>query len=375
MSARRVGAGFSLLELQVVLAVIAILCVMAVRLDPGSMALTAVQGELRACVEQAFQLARFRGCPVRVALAGPAPVRRGRPRRRRRSPLKLPRGVRWGLPHSGIPLPPGMGRTAQAHLTGQAHPCITVTPAHRRGHRLVPHRWTRRRLPAPFRSGPAHPAARRAPASAMGKELTLRIMDLSPDQRPRERLLAGRGEELSDADLLALLWGAGRRGLSAVEAAQELLTRCGGLAGMMLQGPGDWIALPGIGPARACQLWAAQELCRRGLRGGGRPRVNSPQACGAYLLPRCQGWTEERFGLLALNIKGESAGGADPQPGHQPRHPDRTARILQGGPPLRRQRRRGLPQPSFRRSHAQPPGHPPHPAPAQRRGFPGGAAE
>ncbi len=139
----------------------------------------------------------------------------------------------------------------------------------------------------------------------MGKELTLRIMDLSPDQRPRERLLAGRGEELSDADLLALLWGAGRRGLSAVEAAQELLTRCGGLAGMMLQGPGDWIALPGIGPARACQLWAAQELCRRGLRGGGRPRVNSPQACGAYLLPRCQGWTEERFGLLALNIKGE----------------------------------------------------------------------
>lgn len=130
MSAKRVGAGFSLLELQVVLAVIAILCVMAVRLDPGSMALTAVQGELRACVEQAFQLARFRGCPVRVALAGPAPVRRGRPREGADVlPLKLPRGVRWGLPHSGIPLPPGMGRTAQAHLTGQAHPCITVTPA------------------------------------------------------------------------------------------------------------------------------------------------------------------------------------------------------------------------------------------------------
>ena len=133
----------------------------------------------------------------------------------------------------------------------------------------------------------------------------MRMNDLAPHQRPRERLLAGRGEELSDADLLALLWGTGRRGLSAVEAAQELLTRCGGLAGMLLQGLGDWAALPGIGPARACQLWAAQELCRRSRRGALRPRFLSPRACGAYLLSRCQGWTEERFGLLALNAKGD----------------------------------------------------------------------
>jgi len=133
----------------------------------------------------------------------------------------------------------------------------------------------------------------------------MRLADLSPEQRPRERLLAGRGEELSDADLLALLWGSGRRGLSAVEAAQELLTRCGGLAGILVQGLGDWKALPGIGPARACQLWAAQELCRRSGRGQAPPRINSPGACGAYLLSRCQGWTEERFGLLALNSRGD----------------------------------------------------------------------
>ncbi|MGA2080031.1 MAG: DNA repair protein RadC [Holophaga sp.] len=133
----------------------------------------------------------------------------------------------------------------------------------------------------------------------------MRMTDLSPDQRPRERLLAGRGEELSDADLLALLWGTGRRGVSAVEAAQDLLTRCGGLAGILVQGLGDWTALPGIGPARACQLWAAQELCRRSRRGGtAAPRIHSPRACGDYLQSRCQGWTVERFGLLALNLKG-----------------------------------------------------------------------
>jgi DNA repair protein RadC len=133
----------------------------------------------------------------------------------------------------------------------------------------------------------------------------MRIADLSPEQRPRERLLAGRGEELSDADLLALLWGSGGRGRSAVEFAQEILTRSGGLSGLMALGLDDWKTMPGIGPARACQTWSVMELARRIQRGASKPRITSPRAAGDYLLPRCQGWTEERFGLLALNAKGE----------------------------------------------------------------------
>lgn len=133
----------------------------------------------------------------------------------------------------------------------------------------------------------------------------MRIADLSPDQRPRERLLAGQGEELGDAELLALLWGSGQRGRNAIELAHELLARTGGLSGLMAQGLRDLTEEAGIGPAKACQLWAAQELCRRSRRGGEKPRITSPRAAGAYLLSRCQGWTEERFGLLALNVKGE----------------------------------------------------------------------
>ena len=133
----------------------------------------------------------------------------------------------------------------------------------------------------------------------------MRIRDLSPDQRPRERVMAGRGEELSDAELLALLWGHGRKGRNAVELAQDLLGTCSGLAGLQLQGPRDWAALPGLGPARACQLWAAQELARRSQRGPDRVRIHSPRAAADFLLPRCQGWTEERFGLLVLNSRSE----------------------------------------------------------------------
>ena len=133
----------------------------------------------------------------------------------------------------------------------------------------------------------------------------MRILDLSPDQRPRERLLAGLGETLADADLLALLWGTGRRGQSAVELAQVLLARCGGLGGLLSLGLNDWLEQPGLGPAKAGQLWAALELTRRGHRSTERLRITSPRAAGEYLLPRCRGWTEERFGLLALNAKGD----------------------------------------------------------------------
>jgi len=41
-----------------------------------------------------------------------------------------------------------------------------------------------------------------------------------------------------------------------------------------------------------------------------KERINSPRVAGAYLLRRCIGWTEERFGLLALNSKGDLLGDA-----------------------------------------------------------------
>lgn len=129
------------------------------------------------------------------------------------------------------------------------------------------------------------------------------MRDLARDQRPRERLLAGRGEELQDAEVLALLWGSGIRGRGAADLARELLAGLGGLAGLLALGPAQWAALPGLGPARAGQLWAAVELARRARTGPPRPRLASPAEAGAYLLPRCRGWTEERFGLLALDTR------------------------------------------------------------------------
>ena len=133
----------------------------------------------------------------------------------------------------------------------------------------------------------------------------MKMSEMAPQQRPRERLFAGQGNELSDADLLALIWGSGQKGRSIIEMGQEILAATGGLSGLMSLGLKDLSDLPGLGPAKVGQLWAVQEIARRSKRSHSRIKLNSPQAAGDYLLARCSGLAEEQFGLLALNIKCE----------------------------------------------------------------------
>jgi hypothetical protein len=107
-------------ETALVLAIVGLLALVGLaRLDLGGAALGHLQGELRGCLEEGLLRARAQGGPCRVALQAPAGDL---------PPLVLPRGVRWGLPATGVPLPPGMGRTVQAHRTGQAHAVVTLTP-------------------------------------------------------------------------------------------------------------------------------------------------------------------------------------------------------------------------------------------------------
>ena len=59
------------------------------------------------------------------------------------------------------------------------------------------------------------------------------IRDWPVQERPREKLLSEGAARLTDAELLAVLFGTGCRGLSAVDLGGRLLREFGCLRGLM----------------------------------------------------------------------------------------------------------------------------------------------
>lgn len=111
-----------------------------------------------------------------------------------------------------------------------------------------------------------------------------RITDLAVEQRPRERLAAQGAEQLSDAELVAILLGSGIRGLNALRLAEAVLASVDGLGGLRRIPFDDLRLVQGIGPARAATLKAAAALADRMAHAGDRrPVLSSPQDVADYL--------------------------------------------------------------------------------------------
>jgi DNA repair protein RadC len=88
------------------------------------------------------------------------------------------------------------------------------------------------------------------------------IAEAPPDARPRERLLAGGAQALSDTELLAIVLRNGRPGASALEVAHQLLGEVGGLQG--LAGAGyRRLRSNGVGRAKVAAVLAAVEIACR----------------------------------------------------------------------------------------------------------------
>lgn len=85
-------------------------------------------------------------------------------------------------------------------------------------------------------------------------------------ERPREKLLAGGPQALSDAELLAIFLRTGVRGKSAVDLGRALIDRFGSLSALFGADVAAFGAVPGIGTAKYVQLQAGFELARRALR-------------------------------------------------------------------------------------------------------------
>ena len=129
------------------------------------------------------------------------------------------------------------------------------------------------------------------------------IRDWPEDERPREKLLLRGAAALSDAELLALFLGSGKRGQTAVDLGRELLTANGSLKALLELDANHMAAHAGLGIARACQLQGALELGRRYLASElHRPdALTHPSACADYLRARIAAYPYEVFACVFLD--------------------------------------------------------------------------
>jgi DNA repair protein RadC len=117
-------------------------------------------------------------------------------------------------------------------------------------------------------------------------------------------VLRGAGG-LSAAELIALLWGSGSRGRSAVDLATDALAHHDGLTGLARATDGELEALPGVGAARAAQLVAAFELGRRLMADWPTARwtIRSPRDIADRLLLQMGRLEREELRVVLLNTK------------------------------------------------------------------------
>lgn len=128
---------------------------------------------------------------------------------------------------------------------------------------------------------------------------------LRPSDRPREKLLERGAGSLGVNELLAVLLGAGTRNLSALELANELLSRAGGLEGLNQLSPAALGSLSGVKDVRAARILAALELGKRAALPpeGFRPRFRVPGDAASFLMPGFGTKPLEEFGVLVLDSR------------------------------------------------------------------------
>lgn len=95
-------------------------------------------------------------------------------------------------------------------------------------------------------------------------ETNLTIKDWAEDDRPREKLRDKGAQQLSNAELLAILLGSGTKTETAVDVAKRVLTIAkNDLTELGKKTLSDFMQVKGIGEARAITIMAALELGRR----------------------------------------------------------------------------------------------------------------
>jgi DNA repair protein RadC len=131
------------------------------------------------------------------------------------------------------------------------------------------------------------------------------MKSVAPHDRPREKLQRLGAAALGDNELVAVVFGSGQAATGALDLANQVLERAGGIDGLARARHDELTQLPGIGSARAAQVLAAVELGRRTMTRADRHRVQitSPRMVAELLLPLYGNRPVEQFGVVLLDTK------------------------------------------------------------------------
>lgn len=135
----------------------------------------------------------------------------------------------------------------------------------------------------------------------------MRMKDLCPEDRPREKMLLEGARKLSNTELLAIIIGSGTGNKNVMEVARELLAMADNRLMILSSMPVERIQLQkGLGKVRAVSVCAALELGRRLLAERDGPmdcHITSPETVYRLMVPSLGDLDHEECWVLYLNLK------------------------------------------------------------------------
>lgn len=137
------------------------------------------------------------------------------------------------------------------------------------------------------------------------------IREMSEDQRPREKALRQGIKSLSDAELMAILFGTGMRGKSVISLSEEILRdNSHHLSKVARLSVKDFMnRYKGVGMAKAISILAALELGSRAAADAAsisQPVINNAKIAAEVMRHHFERLPHEEFWIMLLSQSGKS---------------------------------------------------------------------
>ena len=132
----------------------------------------------------------------------------------------------------------------------------------------------------------------------------MKVKELPLEDRPREKLLLRGSQNLSDAELIAILLRSGTKGKSVIQVAQEIIQKSGGLNYLSTLTGEALQKYTGVGKDKAATLLAAFEISRRTdaqKKLFSLKKITSPNDVAEVFIPLLRDKVKEEFYVVCLN--------------------------------------------------------------------------